>query len=557
MNVLVHSPCVTLGRPASRVALAISSAVALFTLSLAGLDPALAASLQRGPFLQVSTPTSVTICWRTDVATDSRVRFGLSATALTNTVNNASSSTIHNIKLTGLAAETRYYYSIGSSSQTLAGATAEFTFKTAPPPGASRPTRVWIIGDSGEPGSNQQAVKNAFLNWTGSRSADVWLMLGDNAYSSGTDSEYQAAVFDAYPEVLRKVPLWPTRGNHDASTSVYYGCFTMPAAAEAGGVPSGTEAYYSFNHGNIHFICLDSEGSSRSTTGAMATWLQSDLAAAAGMEWIIAYWHHPPYTKGSHDSDSESQLQDMRQNFLPILETGGVDLVLTGHSHSYERSYLLNGHYGSSSTLTSTMKVGSGNGKGATPYAKPAGIESRKGAVYAVAGSSAKTSSGSLNHPAMVVSMLRLGSMVLDIDGRSLTARFIDNAGTIRDDFGIMKDANTAVFDPPPPPPPPPSQTPQPTAGGTIALEVRPNPLSESGTEIAYVLPAPGRVTLSVFGADGRRVAQLVDREVEAGRYTLAWNGRGDADQPLPAGVYYAALDCAGQTRVKRIVKLQ
>jgi len=543
----------------SAIAFGIVCAVALITLP--GLSPVLAASLRRGPYLQVGTANSVTIRWSTDVATDARVRFGLSAASLTNTVNSATSATSHTIRLTGLTPETRYFYSIGSSSQTLAGATADFTFKTAPVAGAVRPTRVWVIGDSGEPGSNQQAVKNAFLNWTGSRGADVWLMLGDNAYTSGTDSEYQAAVFDAYPEVLRKVPLWPTRGNHETSTSTYYGIFTMPSAAEAGGVPSGTEAYYSFNHSNIHFICLDSEGSSRSKSGAMANWLTSDLAAAssAGLEWVIAYWHHPPYTKGSHDSDSEAQLQEMRQNIVPILENAGVDLVLTGHSHSYERSYLLNGHYGSSSSLTSAMKVDPGNGSGSNPYGKPAGMTSHDGAVYAVAGSSAKTSGGSLDHPAMVVSMNRLGSMVIDIDGKNLTARFIDNAGTIRDNFSIIKDTSTGVFDPPPPPPPPPppSPTPTPTADGTLALDVRPNPLPRSGAEIAYVLPVAGRVTLAVFGADGRRVVQLLDHEVEAGRHTLAWNGRGDSGQPLPAGVYYAALDCAGQTRVKRIVMLQ
>ena len=57
----------------------------------------------------------------------------------------------------------------------------------------------------------------------------------------------------------------------------------------------------------------------------VATWLRTDLAANTN-RWTIAYWHHPPYSKGTHDSDSiyETELSEMRQNFNPILEAGGV-----------------------------------------------------------------------------------------------------------------------------------------------------------------------------------------------------------------------------------------
>ena len=123
----------------------------------------------------------------------------------------------------------------------------------------------------------------------------------------------------------------------------------------------------------------------------MMTWLQNDLAAT-NKKWIIAFWHHPPYTKGSHNSDTETELVQMRQNALPMLEAHGVDLVLTGHSHSYERSFLLDGHYGTSSTLTPAMKKDAGSGRedgtGAYEKATPIGGQ-HEGVVYAVAGSSA------------------------------------------------------------------------------------------------------------------------------------------------------------------------
>ena len=62
-------------------------------------------------------------------------------------------------------------------------------------------------------------------------------------------------------------------------SGVYYDIFTLPTRGQAGGLASGTEAYYSFNYANIHFICLDSHDSDRSTDGAMMQWLKADLAA--------------------------------------------------------------------------------------------------------------------------------------------------------------------------------------------------------------------------------------------------------------------------------------
>ena len=171
----------------------------------------------------------------------------------------------------------------------------------------------------------------------------------------------------------------------------------------------------------------------------MLTWLAADLAATA-QEWVIAFWHHPPYSKGSHDSDDERdsgrRLIDMREFALPILEAGGVDLVLTGHSHSYERSMLLHGHYGFSQTLVESMKMDAGDGRedGTGAY------DSERGTVYAVCGCSGKTSGGRLDHPVMIASMNALGSMVLDVNGARLNAIFLDAKGAVRDRFSLVKE---------------------------------------------------------------------------------------------------------------------
>lgn len=426
----------------------------LFTAALlASLSaiPVCAQTLTRGPYLQLSTTSAMTVRWRTSTATNSVVRYGTSSTNLSQIVSGSTAVTNHEVRLTGLSANTKYYYSIGSTAATLASGTDCF-FVTAP--AGAKPTRIWVLGDSGNATTGQKNVRDAYYRSAGSRHTDLWLMLGDNAYMNGTDSQYQAELFNVYGAMLRKSALWPTFGNHDAEsansatqTGPYFDMLTLPKNGEAGGVASGTEAYYSFNYGNIHFICLDSSESSRSTTGAQLTWLKRDLAEN-DKTWTIAFWHHPPYSKGSHISDTETNLVEMRKYALPILESHGVDLVLCGHSHSYERSFFINGHYGTSGTFDAASMVvqtGAGRTDGSGAYTKGSTTPTPySGTAYIVAGSSAHTNTGPLNHPAMYTSQCILGSVVIDVDGNQLDAQFLDSAGNRRDYFTLRKGGGTA-----------------------------------------------------------------------------------------------------------------
>ncbi|HWN96249.1 MAG TPA: metallophosphoesterase [Methylomirabilota bacterium] len=401
----------------------------------------------RGPYLQSMSSTSVVIRWRTDWPTNSVVCCNSNTICATNHVR----TNEHEVLLSGLDPDTRYSYAFGSDTETFAAVTTNLAFRTAPT--NTRPVTIWVIGDSGKANMNAAAVRDGYLDSTGPANTDLWLMLGDNAYESGTDDEYQAAVFDLYREILETVPVWPTLGNHDADSVgspgqfPYFDIFTFPKNGEAGGVPSGTEKYYSFDYANIHFICLDSHSSSRAGDGPMLNWLREDLAAT-DKDWIIAFWHHPPYSKGTHDSDTEIQLVEMRQQAVPILESHGVDLVLCGHSHVYERSYLLNGHYGTTNTLTPSMILDSTFGD-TPPYRKPAGgLGADGGTVYAVCGCSGE---GGLwhypwgMHPAMARSLTGFGSMILRVDGLSLEARFLRPNGDVDDYFIIDKSQPTSV----------------------------------------------------------------------------------------------------------------
>ena len=478
----------------------------------------------RGPYLQSGTPSSIIVRWRTDVDTDSVVRFGAAPGSLTQTASGSTLTTEHVVSLGGLSSDTRYFYSVGTSSQELAGNTDEYFFVTSPSEGASKATRIWVVGDSGTADANARAVRDGFLAFTGSRTPDLWLMLGDNAYSDGTDDEYQAAVFDMYPRMLRKTVLWPTLGNHDGHTAdsasqsgPYYDIFELPTGGSAGGVPSGTEAYYSFDYANIHIVCLNSDDVDRNPSGSMLTWLVSDLQNN-DKPWLIAFWHHPPYSKGSHDSDIEGTLADMRENALPILEDYGVDLVLSGHSHSYERSYLIDSHYGTSDTFNDTMKKDPGDGYelGDGAYEKPfVPAVPHDGAVYTVAGSSGRTSGGDLNHPAMVISLNSLGSVVLDIDGGRLDAKFLDESGTVRDDFTILKGPDTQ---------PPVISSVEATGNTEIAVTYNERVESSSATDFNnYAIDNGVGVTSATLSGDGFTVT-LATNNLSSGTHTLTVN---------------------------------
>ena len=514
--------------------LASTSAVAMFAAVCAAFFGAQvsAQTVLRGPYLQVGTPSSIVVRWRTDIATTGRVSYGLDASNLSAIADSGVTGTDHSVTLTGLAPDTRYYYAIGTAATVLsAGPTQKFV--TSPPAGAAKPIRIWVIGDAGTGTASQTSVRDAYSAFNGTRETDLWLVLGDNAYEAGSDAEYQAKHFAVYPSMLKSAVSWYTLGNHDAGTGSigahpYHTMFSFPTTGQAGGVASGTRSYYSFNYGNVHFISLDSQETLRAANGAMAAWLQSDLQQNT-MPWVIAFWHHPPYSKGSHDSDTEANLVEMRSNFLPILEQYGVDLVLAGHSHVYERSYLLDGHYGLSSTLLPGMIKNSGSGRPAETgaYAKPStGPTAHEGAVYVVAGSSGQTSGFIGTHPAMFVSLNNLGSLVLDLDGNRLDAKFLRENATVVDSFTLVK--------------------------GTVSGNLSPTGSITSPANGA-AFAAPAAITLTSNASDEGGVSQVAYYNGPAllgsattSPYTVTWNAPPPGNHRLTARV----VDNGGLMRI-------
>lgn len=418
-----------------------------------------AAVLTRGPYLQRATPTSIIVRWRTDLPVVGWVDHGPAVGELTTRQSEPGPTTEHRIALSGLPAGEPLYYAIGHDTTQLAGDDADHVVQLPVQPGEERAVRLWIAGDTGAGAESPAglvdalAVRDGFLTYNGGAAPDAWLLLGDNAYLHGTDAQYQAGLFAVYGPLLRRSPLWPALGNHDAlsadsptQSGPFFANFSLPRFAESGGTASGTEAYWSFDLGPLHIVCLDSADSDLNPGGAMLTWLETDLAATS-QPWRLVFFHHPPYTKGSHDSDndadSEGRMRAMREGATPIFERHGVALVLTGHSHGYERSGLIAAHTGLANTfdpLTMVRQPGDGDPAGDGAYLRGRGPGT--GTVYVVAGSGSKLGGGTFDHPAMLRNELRLGSLVLDAsaDGRQLEVVFIDVAGVVHDRF-VMIDA--------------------------------------------------------------------------------------------------------------------
>ncbi len=425
----------------------------LFALCCATASVAQIPNIIRGPYLNSVTSTSAVIRWRTEQVTDSKVSFStdFSKVEQQTGVSDAKLVTDHEVLVSGLAPTTKYFYTVGTTSSR-AKAYQEQYFKTAPVVGSTAPIRIWALGDFGNSSKNQLDCRDAVIKATTDHRPDVWLWLGDNAYNAGKDSEYQKHVFRVYQEsFFKNTSLFPSPGNHDYGDAhddgrdiSYFKIFTMPQNGEAGGIPSGSEAYYSVDYGNVHIISMDSQGKLDGgfriydTLSKQVEWLKKDLASNK-LPWTVVYFHHPPYTKGSHNSDTEDELIKIRENLLRIIERYKVDLVLCGHSHVYERTHPLRGHYGAADTFDPKKHVVE---KKDSPNHYRVGKEGQ-GVIYIVSGSGGQVGGQEKDYPLKAATYYNTtvgGSLIMDFDDNKLDAKWICADGQVRDEFSIVKE---------------------------------------------------------------------------------------------------------------------
>ncbi|HLL06167.1 MAG TPA: metallophosphoesterase family protein [Myxococcaceae bacterium] len=427
-----------------------------------------AAPLTRAPYLQRVGPDTAMVAFRLGADCTPEVQYSAQGSA-TQVARSRDKGRVHAVVLTGLTPGTEYSYVVDACGNR----TTPRKFRTAPVPGTRR-VHFAAVGDFGTGGNDQQEVAASMLG----RRPELFIAVGDNAYASGTEAELQNNLFIPMADLLAEVPLYSVAGNHEYVTNQsqpYLDNLYLPTS------PSGGERYYSFDWGHVHFVGLDSNcaiglaSKERCTLAAQKAWLEKDLAASQA-DWKVVFFHHPPFSSGDHGS----QLV-MRREFGPLFEQYGVDLVLTGHDHNYERTHPLLGN-----------------------AVAPSG---KRGVTYLVVGgggAALREFSTSMPEWSAVRNNKDFGFLDVTVNEGTLTAQLVTPTGKVADAFTLTKQLGprqepvlTSEQQPAAAPPaeaaPPVAAAPQPAPGSPTASPPLPDEGSASAgcstTPVGALLP--------------------------------------------------------------------
>lgn len=485
------------------------------------------AQINIGPYVQRVATDRATVVWYTENETAGVLKYGTTSGQWLGSIN-APSGTAHAVEVTGLKPRTKYFYEITDGATTLATG-ADYYFETHVAAGARIPFSFIAAGDLGDGSSSQKDVAARMIIERPNH--EFALFLGDIVYSSGTRNEYLKYYFPQYKNLIRNLCVFPTLGNHDIKTSKaapYFEFFYAPTNN-----PDGVENYYSFDYANAHIICLDDE---LLVSGTALTkqldWLRKDLedAKKRGQHWLIVMFHRPPYTFGTHTDDDFT-----KNTFVPELEKAGVDLVLCGHSHVAERSFLLNNSKIINTDLSFYPKKGMDD----------------VGTVYVVAGSGGKNDNLDGQHKLMAFKQGRAaGFEIVYVNGDTLLGKYMKKDGSIVDIFTMTKKATATrveINDP--------AQRPM-----QYVLNY-PNPFrpreSTEGMNIVFEISQMQPIYAAVYDLTGREVARLSNGELLApGRHILKWNGLGTNGEKIASGAYFYRLQAGVQTHTAKILLL-
>jgi hypothetical protein len=387
----------------------LARAVALAVLASAAV-PALAAVV-RPPYLQSVTATSAVVVFRSDTRCPAVVRYGKGA--LDREVASPAATT-HAVALAGLVPGTTYQYAVEVCGTTVASGKR---LRTAPGADA-RTVHFAATGDFGTGSAAQAAVGEAIA----ASAPELIVSVGDVVYDDGTEAELDARLFGMWGSLLGDVPMFTIIGNHEyraAGGGPYFAAFHLPTNN-----PSATEKYYSFDWGPVHFAGLDSNCSGGLETADCSialqkAWLDADLAATS-RPWKVVFLHHPQWSSGEHGSST------VARQFVPILEKHGVDLVLTGHDHDYERSRPMKGtaaaEPGTPGAVTYVVVGNGGAALRAFRGAQPAWTAYRNDSDH--------------------------GFLDVKVEGGVLSAEMRSTAGAVKDSFRIEKEVPAAPVAP-------------------------------------------------------------------------------------------------------------
>ena len=292
------------------------------------LVKASSADIVMSPYLQAVTTYSIYVLVECTTNSPVTVNYGLTtsygsvATSESN-LPTGSATYVHRIKLTGLTANTVYYYQAVHGVSTSAG----LSFHTAVNPGTQ--FRFTWMADTRTGTAVHDQVSALILSKN-----PLFSLYGGDLCAAADYTTWKSEFFRTNElNTISKVPFFDATGNHEAWGSVTQSFIQNPSSA------SGTQDYYSFDYGDIHVLSLNNSVS-YAVGSAQYNFAQSDLAATT-KPWKIVINHNPPYCSGSgHTNDLT--MQTMATNiFVP----NHVDVVFNGHTHYYQHNYVSGIHY--------------------------------------------------------------------------------------------------------------------------------------------------------------------------------------------------------------------
>jgi 3',5'-cyclic AMP phosphodiesterase CpdA len=297
----------------------------------------LLANFQRDPSIHNLSSNSVTITWQTPLPSSGIIHYNPENQPSTQTPS-PTTGTIHTVTLTNLQSDMTYTYWVENETDGKRASTPSYRFKTLKPSGE---IQFLVAGDTGTGGIYNRRVRNLIQSQPG----DFVLHVGDVIYPSFTDSTVDLKHFSIFREDLHSRPLFSVFGNHDlyAGDQPYIKALHLPTNSA-----TGTEHFYSFDHGEVHFVGLFLTQRAQAISwpqyamevgSPQYNWLTNDLATTT-KPWKVVMGHIPLASSGGRRNDSYLGLRDQleyQRILLPVFEQYGVQLYLAGHDHIYER----------------------------------------------------------------------------------------------------------------------------------------------------------------------------------------------------------------------------
>jgi hypothetical protein len=269
------------------------------------------------PYLQLPTPTGMTVLWETNRKQPGKVEYGTTA-ELGQTAEEPKEKLLHAVALTGLKPATTYHYRVRSGDLV----SETYTFKTAPPPGTKR-WKMALYGDSrSNPGVHAKIAEGMYK-----AGVDLIVHTGDIVFNGKNHDSWRKEFFEPLGPLARSVPWISTLGNHERDSDEYFSYVRLP----------GNGHYFGFDYASAHFICLDSNSwVEKGRDSKQGRWLVDELARKRDASWTFAVFHHSLFS--AHVS---RPVEPLRWDWAPLLldPTNKVDAVLTGHDHFYSRNY--------------------------------------------------------------------------------------------------------------------------------------------------------------------------------------------------------------------------